>query len=408
MAETLTVIGASVRAAVHSAVRAGFTPIAADLFADLDLARVTAVDRVHDYPQGLARVCAGSQPGGWMYTGGLENYPDLIRKLDDRSPATSRLEASPPATARPLWGNGADAIERVRDPALVAQVLRRAGLACPKLWNAAKARPGDGAWLRKPFRSTGGLRIARCQSEPTADLLNPDWYFQEFIPGLSCAAVYLAAGGEALFLGVSEQLIGTPWLGSGGFKYSGSIGPLELSARVYDQLVAVGKALAAGFDLIGLFGVDAVLADEIVWPVEVNPRYTASVEVLERGFGWAAIGAHVETCKTKRLCPAPGMLGRSSPIRKVCGKAVLFARQPLTIMDEQSRSWLQFADGPQNAREGPRYADVSAAGTVVPTDAPIVTLLASGEKVPQVHGKLQALAAVEESRLYNSSPPLGR
>ena len=47
---------------------------------------------------------------------------------------------------------------------------------------------------------------------------------------------------------------------------------------------------AAG--LRGLFGVDFVLRDGIPWPVEVNPRYTASVEVLEFAAGIRALTLH--------------------------------------------------------------------------------------------------------------------
>ncbi len=332
-----------------------------------------------------------------MYTGGLENYPDLVGQL---------------AKVRPLWGNPAGVIQRVRQPNHVARLLRAAGLPCPDLWSDVDHPPRDGDWLRKPLRSTGGLRIthyqagprqltAPIQPAPSADASDPLWYYQQTIQGLPCAAVYLAAAGEAVLLGVSEQLIGTPWLGSSGFRYSGSIGPLNLPACVREQFVAVGQALAGGFELIGLFGVDAVLAADVVWPLEVNPRYTASVEVLERGYGWGTIAAHVSTCQTGRLQLAAGMLPPDGPIRQVCGKAVLFARQPLVITDELSRSWLNpTTEWCEYAGDWPEYADVSAAGTNVPTDGPIVTLLASGEDGPHVRHKLQVMATAEEKRLY--------
>ena len=33
--------------------------------------------------------------------------------------------------------------------------------------------------------------------------------------------------------------------------------------------------------LRGVFGIDAIVRNGVPWPVEVNPRYTASVEVIE-------------------------------------------------------------------------------------------------------------------------------
>ena len=46
-------------------------------------------------------------------------------------------------------------------------------------------------------------------------------------------------------------------------------------------LQQLGLDLARGCGLRGLFGVDFVLSEGVPWPVEINPRYTASVEVLE-------------------------------------------------------------------------------------------------------------------------------
>src|SRR5689334_8027083 len=106
--EVLTIVGASARAAAHSARRAGFSPCAADLFADLDLRGLCPSVLVHDYPQGLERLCAGPQPGGWMYTGALENYPELVDRL---------------AAMRPLWGNRAEVLRAVRDPQQLASAV---------------------------------------------------------------------------------------------------------------------------------------------------------------------------------------------------------------------------------------------------------------------------------------------
>ena len=71
----------SVRAAAFSAQRAGFAPQCADCFADADLARRFPTTRVDNYPDGLAAPAAEAPFGGWMYTGGLENCPDLVDQV---------------------------------------------------------------------------------------------------------------------------------------------------------------------------------------------------------------------------------------------------------------------------------------------------------------------------------------
>src|SRR5205085_5677927 len=81
-------LGASTRAAAMSARRAGWTPWCADLFADVDLERIAIVRKVTAYPDELLDALSDAPQAPVAYTGALENWPDLIAKID-----------------RPLWGN---------------------------------------------------------------------------------------------------------------------------------------------------------------------------------------------------------------------------------------------------------------------------------------------------------------
>ena len=83
------------------------------MFADSDLRERCDVVAVSDYPSGLIAVLEGDQPGGWIYVGGLENHPTLVDRW-------SRV--------RPLLGNPGSVLRRVRNPRLVADALRSAGL----------------------------------------------------------------------------------------------------------------------------------------------------------------------------------------------------------------------------------------------------------------------------------------
>jgi hypothetical protein len=117
---TVLIFGASARAAAFSALRAGFKPWCADLFADADLRqRVPAMQLPARYPDGFLDLIDVELPGPWLYTGGLENRPFLVRKM---------------ARRRPLWGNDQAALLAARSPFAVAQGLRRAGLPGPAVW----------------------------------------------------------------------------------------------------------------------------------------------------------------------------------------------------------------------------------------------------------------------------------
>src|SRR5262245_61430052 len=136
MSESLLIIGASVRAAAFSALRAGLRPWCADLFGDLDLRRhcPCVVLPSNLYPHGFGALLAEAPPGPWMYTGALENRRQLVRQL---------------ASERPLWGNDAKALALARSPGWVQNLLRAAGLPCLEVRRYQPPCEG-GRWLLKP------------------------------------------------------------------------------------------------------------------------------------------------------------------------------------------------------------------------------------------------------------------
>lgn len=362
MSELLTIVGASARAAAASAVRAGYSMRAADLFADLDLCRLGSALRVGDYPDGLARALAGSHGGGWMYTGALENFPAQVDEW-------SRF--------RPLWGNPARVLANVRQPQLVAAALRQAGLRYPALCFEAADVPRDGSWLCKSLRSAGGVHVQAWGQRSPVDL-PPDHYLQQFIVGTSCSAVYLAARGDSVLLGITRQLDAARWTGAEGLRYCGSLGPLEVSADADAQFARIGQVLARDFDLVGLFGVDAVVNAEGVWPLEVNPRYTASVEILERAYEIHAVALHVAACRAGEL---PARPTRVHGVQHA--KAILFASRRFEVSAD-----VHALDEQAARQQWPAWADLPRSGSVIEAGWPILTVFAAADTD---HAALEAL-----------------
>ncbi len=245
MAETLTILGASARAAAQSAVRAGLAVVAGDLFADDDLIACSQATQIARWPHDLAHVCSGPQLGSWMYTGGLENWPELVEQM---------------AVQRPLLGTGAAALRRVRDPVLLHQQAIQAGFLSPAVSCSPHGIPTNGSWLKKPRRSGGGLGIRRWRGADDAATEDPRTatsYFQQHVRGQAFSASYVATEGSAILLIIAKQLIDD---GREQFLYAGSIGAIDVSEVVYERLSSVGEFLAKEFELQGLFGVDFVLA----------------------------------------------------------------------------------------------------------------------------------------------------
>jgi predicted ATP-grasp superfamily ATP-dependent carboligase len=376
--EPLLIVGGSARAAAQSALRAGLVPRTCDFFADADLRLLCETRRVERYPQGLLRAAATISPSPWMYTGALENRPALVDRI---------------AARRPLWGNSGEVLRRIRDPFAVERALVKAGLRCPECRHGDEDVPRDGSWMFKRFKSASGKGVSAWTAGTPSPAERPRsdeaGFYQRRIAGRACSAVYIAAQGRAALVGVTEQLVGSRWCGAAAFQYCGSMGPL-MEQDVRSQFARIGECLAAEFGLIGVFGVDALYDLRDVWPVEINPRYPASLEVLERSLDVAVLRWHAEACTNGRL---PSSMD-AEPAR-YCGKAILFAQQPHLVNAAETHRLL--AD-----RRSNRFAlaDIPAAGTRIGRRHPILTLLVSGECPADVRRKLRESAGQWRRRLH--------
>jgi predicted ATP-grasp superfamily ATP-dependent carboligase len=369
----LLILGASVRAAAFSAARAGFLPLGADLFADVDLRRWARAVRVENYPEGLADAAREAPPGPWLYTGGLENYPDLVDRI---------------AAGRPLLGNRGDVLRAVRDPRRLGEQLRAAGLRYPPVAFSPENVPCDGSWLCKPIGSSGGLGIEVWKGKTSGQwsVVSGQCFFQARIEGQPCSAVYVGGAGGAVLLGATRQLLASAGTGDAPFCYAGSVGPLRLEPHLDRQLQAIGQELARRFSLVGLFGVDLILAGDQFWVIEVNPRFPASVEVLERAGGFEAVAIHVEACRNGRLPPRPAVSGGW------CGKAIVTARADLVVP-----AGFNELVPPADLKTWPELADVPAAGTRIRAGGPIATVLAEAGDEPSLLMALRRRAAELET-----------
>ena len=183
------------------------------------------------------------------------------------------------------------ALLKGRNPAVVHSAVRAAGLPAPAVHAFFRRPPAGGRWLVKPIWGLGDS-IHFWTAADVADRPSLLVYLQEYVEGESQSAVYCGDGKRAALLGVSRQLVGEDWLHAAPFRYCGSIGPLPVDAVRRAALEKLGSALARRCGLRGLFGVDGVVHDGGFYPVEVDPRYTASVEVLEYAGGLSALAWH--------------------------------------------------------------------------------------------------------------------
>ena len=200
-------------------------------------------------------------------------------------------------------------------------------------------------------------------------------YLQEYVPGLPCGVAFVADGRRATLLGVSQQLIGDAAFGARGFQYCGSLLGKDLPGlfsfdRLLSRLEEIVNHLTSTFHLVGVNGMDFILNEGEIYPLELNPRYTASMELVEMAYGLNIFSTHLAACDGD----LPSFDLRAAP-DVYWGKAILFAeREAIT---PSTAAWWD---------RGIR--DIPFPGERIRASSPICTLLVSG---PSLEACYQAL-----------------
>jgi predicted ATP-grasp superfamily ATP-dependent carboligase len=349
----LLIAGVTTRAMAASAARAGYRVTAVDAFGDLDLRAVADVITLGPTPgtrfDPLAAAIAGEHVSAGLvaYTSNLENHPKAVERL---------------ARGRRLLGNPPAVLTRVRNPIALSSLLRKRGFAIPATRATPLTQSGGVTWLLKPRRSGGGHGVApwsRARTVPRGS------YLQERIAGVPGSVIFAANGDGAVVLGLSRQLVGDSRFGAHGFRYCGSlIGSCTTpvfprQAEILETAAALASEVTREFGLVGLNGIDFIVRKGVPYPIEVNPRYSASMELLERGHGLSLFEIHIRACR--------GVLpSEPETYSGIEGKAIVFARHNVILGDTEA--WI----GRQS------FADVPHSGERIPCGRPICTVFARG------------------------------
>jgi predicted ATP-grasp superfamily ATP-dependent carboligase len=351
-------VGISTRAAAASAARAGFEVTALDAFADLDQHPNVDARAVSPFtPQAVVRTASALVGDAVSYLASFENHPDAVAAL---------------ATRRALWGNPPEVLTRVRNPHLLAAALRRRELPAPRL----EVKAGV-PFLEKPLASGGGNGIRPWK--PGRHVPEGS-YLQEYVEGDSASIVFIANKRDAAVLGISRQLAGRPALGSTMFGYCGSVLDPALAGdeQFRSAAASLAQALTAEFGLVGLNGIDVIVRDREPVAIEVNPRWSASMELIERATGSVLFDVHASACADRRLPPSAPEYWRAS---SALGKAIVYARH--TVKAADTRPWL----------DDPTVRDVPRPGVSICAGEPVCTVLADAPDTESCVAALEARAA---------------
>ncbi|MCS7016845.1 MAG: ATP-grasp domain-containing protein [Gemmatales bacterium] len=376
----IVLVGASVRALAFAVLRAGWSPWCVDLFADADLRAVAACQRItsEDYPYRLAEwlACRTPKRAPVMYTGRLENHPQVLHRIHQ---------------VRPLWGNDAATVRAARDPQRLQLALSRWNFPFADWSYSCADIPTDGSWLVRGPRGVQRWRGQRVAAKPA--------YWQRYVAGEPASAVYVADSQHCVLLGATWQLVGVPFCQAREFQWCGNVGPMPCSPELRTKLLRLGEGLTREFGLRGIFGVDFVLQGDMPWVTEINPRYPASLEVLELALGLSWFPMHAEVFPGGACADANPGTELSRPL--YVGKAVLFTSRPVKFRAGVLTDWAPMLT-PWLTRFDVALADVPEDSALISAGAPLLTVLAQAETLEACQLKLQQAAHAVYSLLEKS------
>lgn len=368
--EPFGLVGVSVRAAVQAL--AGLTiQRVLDLYCDYDThqASPTACHSCHDWSQLLAHINASEpQRVRWLPIGGLDTQPAVW----------AALAKSP----QQLLGCTLDTVRFCKSPAAWSATLEQVYPYVLPIRYQANSPPGR--WFFKFGWPT--------DPQP--------WFWQQACEGELASALFLATADGVHWVGGSRLHVTADHRYLGNVADSAWPPPVDRSA-----LESIACCLYQSTDLRGLFGIDYVRNPD-VWPLEINPRPTASVEVLAEHLGRNLYWEHLGACEAWEppfppttadgvRPPGPGCAvvakrilynGTAPLLITPAGFDRLRASQAYRSVPEWLEAWPSPPDASHLATVAAgdlalqiRVADIPWPQSIIPPREPICTLLARSD-----------------------------
>ena len=384
-AAPIVVAGASGRSFAQVAAAAGLSCHVFDFFGDRDTRKICHIgddERVtvcknYDF---MVEQLRGFGDAVLIPVGGLELRTDLLETL----PSEVCVAGSTVSTQK-----------RLCDHRQLSRVLVALGCEPFFLPVDVARRSGDSNWIVKRLSQCGGSSVRRVSHANVPSLrFLPDEVLQRQFAGPAMSAIFVAAwhAGQCSVrrIGVTRQFIGVSEWGASEFAWSGCLSEPTFPARQAESIDDIANGIARSFGIVGAFGIDFVVEDDVCRPVDINPRLTASSEIVQSAFltNENLIAIHLAACAGE-FNPA---CERSHHIGPVFGKAILYnkASHPVLCSESIVDHFPLACDDPV---ERISIADIPMVGTVIQPGHPVLTLLVSGRDQMEATSRLHENAA---------------
>lgn len=414
-------LGYSVRALAQSVADAvDQAPCSCDAFGDQDtldtsasaiqvdwtrsrFSRQNIVERCQAMLEGLVESSSKPyDPPFVLLAGGTENWPRLIAELAKRFTVLGPSEGQ---------------MRALRQPKFWKVVAEQSGLQFPESFFEVPSEPSSEWWAKpfaglwKPLTGAGGVGIQRISDR--AALLEKSrneagvGYFQQEILGRNLGVSFCLSGhgddqSRVQLLGVTESWTAADWPAPTSFLYRGSWGPIELSAAQVESLLRLGGIIQEQTGLVGWLHVDLIEDfDGRLWLLEVNPRWAAGMEVLQRA-GREPVKHHLNAwlqVKTAKRGDDPLPHHAEGPVTEHGNSELVFAKAVLYAENEIHLARDRLAALHQLSRDA--FADLpsaSMAGSIIGIGQPILTVGASAPRSSPEQARQKLLDQLGERR----------
>lgn len=323
MKGTVLIAGFATRHVVQSAWRAGYEVCAIDHFCDQDLTWYAKE---------------------WSIFEELDEIPALIGDYISRHPIEAIITTSGAETIAGdprFCGTPPDIAARFLDKSQIQKYFIEIGIPVPPV-----LPEGVYPAFIKPLSGAGGWRnsLVRSEAEEVAwrELWPDDPYIRQApISGTPCSVSCIANGTEARAIAVNEQFM-RGGDGDRAFGFAGACTPFETDEGTL--LADIAERIVAASGCVGSVGVDFIVSEDGMYAIEINPRFQATLDIIEESIDKSVFDLHLDACR--------GRIPETRPSAARCvARTILFADHDLKVKDDLKHLAPSVADIPWKGTE---------------------------------------------------------
>lgn len=366
---TIVVASVSARPFVQSLVRAGYDVIAIDIFKDIEIQLLAKQSYQVTLENGTVNMVSFKSVlaqinwqyvDGFVYGSGFETAPELLDLVKSYTE---------------VLGNTREAVTSLKRLPNYFELLHQCQINYPAIQVSTLADASG--WIEKHIAGAGGMHIRLAKQ---GQLPHKDGYFQYQMTGEPISALFLADGENARLIGFNKQYLAPN--DEFPYRYGGAVSNVLLPQKVKEILFGVVQTLTNRLGLRGLNSLDAIVEQENVWVLEVNPRLSATVALYEAENQHESLLAwHIAACHGQM--PLISLKSQSK------ATAIVYAELALQIVEDFE--WPDWVN------------DIPVKGSKIAYDAPVCSVLAEArtavlaedllkERVNMIKTKIRALS----------------